>query len=117
MLRNFYGITIIIGLSLPMVVQAENWVSVFTDSAKGTVVYIDADSASRKGDLGTITIKSVGEGGGSSVSTDTAQFDCNLKTTIEKGRSVKISEELPATRNLLLKILEKACKRPWEVWK
>lgn len=103
------SILLIILTWFPAVAKADNWVFILQDD-RGRVLYLDTDSASRKGDLVTIDIKYNGNG-----SKETVVVDCNRKLVAwgpHEGGTVSGLQRVGAKR-----VLAKACKRFWEFWK
>lgn len=94
------GIFIVIWIGLPMVAQAENWVSL------GAIdISVDTDSVSRKDEFATITAMENAE-----LHQWTVTFDCARKERISTdGAPVPV-----AAGTALMRALELACKRPEE---
>ena len=97
-----------IGIGLPLICHAENWEAVYTQpDPENIVVYVDTDSASRKGDIATI-YERIGVGPKA-----LQTYDCVRKKVFGSWNEKKLNELNEKTTPSF----EKACKSFWEFWK
>lgn len=94
-------ITWIVILCSSVCAQAADWRHAGFNDA-----YYDADSVKREGDIGTITIKTLG-------GTSRISFDCKRELSVSFGERTE-SYPLNETTQVFYKL---ACKRKWEFWK
>ncbi len=101
------SILLAVTLGFPLTALAEKWEGVYTyPEPNNTVVYVDTDSASRKGEIATIYEK-VG------VSPKTLRtYDCVRDKVLQSWPEKKIADLDEATRPGF----EKACKNLWPFW-
>jgi hypothetical protein len=94
-----YVLLCLIG-TLPAISMAENWKSV------GEGFYVDIDSSSRQGDIGSVNVRN-----GRSI--DRESFDCKKRLYLSgTGKDIPISEW-----SVLDGMIKAACTRWYEVWK
>jgi len=99
---------LVIWILLAAEVKAENWVSVLAEPP----TYVDTDSILRNGDLATIVVKHISSGD----KTESWTFICIRRKSIGVGPA-GIIEVMDLRDEHEKVIFEKACKRPWEIWK
>ena len=109
MIKTFAGVMfLVIWILLPALAKAEDWVSVLADPP----TYVDADSISRNGDLATIVVRHISSG----AKTETWTFICIRRKHVVAGPTGTIG--VMDLRDEQEKVIfDKACKRPWEIWK
>lgn len=94
-----YVLLFLIG-TIPTSSIAENWKSV------GDGFYVDVDSATRRGDIGTVDVKN-----GREISEQS--FDCKKRVFLPRtGKEIPISEWA-----VLDGMFNAACNRWYEIWK
>ena len=110
------GILLVLWLGLPTVAKAQKWEVVGAIRRDGNMVYLylDADSAVRKGDRATIDLKETSVGNAETLTIDCVNRQITSRTS-PKSRDAGDYSALPADKVPLL--VDKACKRFWEIWK